>query len=560
MPAARFLACVSLIAVTALPDRAFTQQSAQQPTFRSRVTLVPIDVRVVDRDGRPVNDLRQEDFAISENGVPQQIVHFSFTALQPLSAPAGPPALRRATDAVLAPPTGRTFLFVLGRGRQVGPGKDVRAAIDFIRTRLLPQDQVAILAYNRTTPFTTDHESAARTLESYWDRHELIEARLAHHFSGLALALADPDIPPTIQRLVDDIFEQPGTLSARHVPPGDISDRASLDEEIARNAGPALADAEWIEDSLQRNSPTVRDLENLYAAITSMRYLDGEKHLVFLTPQGLELRNLDNASALGRLASDARVAVDVVHTYGMVGAPPPTSRQSFSVPTAGMVFHQRFTIENSRHISETTGGETAAFKYGRSTFARLDETTRSQYLLGYSPSDTEWDGTFRRVRVTVNRPGVRVLYRHGYYGRQQRTPLDRRTLLTVNRIAAAAKYPGPIEDIRVTVDDARLETIGGERFVRATGHIAAGRVDFAASGATSLEALFVCLDGEDRRVGDVARTLEFTLTGEDHQRYVREGMPFTVKIPVTGDPVHLKVVVYDYAADAVGSRISKLKQ
>jgi VWFA-related protein len=444
----------------------------------------------------------------------------------------------------------------------VGPGRNVRAAIEFIRTRLLPQDQVAIVAYNRTTPFTTDHERAARTLQSYWDRHELIEARLAQYFSGLALMFADPDIPPRIQTLVDEIFEQPGTLHARHLPPGDISDRAALDEEIAWNARPAMADAEWIENSLQRNSPTVRDLENLYAAITSMRYLEGEKHLVFLTPQGLQLWNLDNASALGRLASDARVAVDVIHTYGMIGAPPATSRQSFSVPTADMIFNQRFKIENSRNISEITGGETAAFRYGDDTFARLDETTRSQYLIGYSPSETVWDGTYRHVRVTVKRPGVRVLYRHGYYGREQLAPPDRRTFLTLTRITAAAKYPRPINDIRLTLEDPRIDEVDGRQFVTATGRIAPGEISFSVSGGlhvATLDALFACVDRKDRRVGDVTQTLDFELTEENYQRFVRDGLSFTIRVPVMGEATQLKAIVYDYESDAIGSRTVKLR-
>ena len=563
MSAARFFLGVLVIALAILPARPAARQQPQQPTFRSRVTLVPVDVRVLDRRSRPVTDLQQQDFTITEDGVPQQIVHFSFTTLRAGAAPDGPPELRRAPDVPLAPQTRRTFLFVLGRGRQVGPGKNVRAAIDFIRSRLLPQDQVAILAYNRTTPFTTDHETAARTLQSYWDRHELIEAKLAHHYSGLAMVFADPDIPPRIQQLVDGIFEQPGTLRARHIPPGDITDRASLDEEIAWNAGPALADAEWIEEDLHFNSPTLRDLENLYAGITSMRYLEGEKHLVFLTPQGLQLRSLDNASTLGRLASDARVAVDVVHTYGMIGAPPSNAFQSFNLPTAGMVFNQRFKIENSRQISDMTGGETAAFKYGSETFARLDATTRAQYLLGYSPSNAAWDGRYRRVRVTVNRPDVRVLYRRGYYGREQWAPPDRRTFLTFSRIAAAAKYHQSIDDIRLSVEEAKMGGAASAQSVTATVRIAPGGIGFRRNGglhAASLDAVFACVDRKDRTVGDVTKTLELTLTDEEYQRFERQGLRFDVTVPATSEAARLKVIVYDYANDAIGSKAVPVKR
>ena len=78
------------------------QPAAQDPqTFRSRVTVVPVDVRVVDRIGKPITGLKAEDFTIAEDGVPQKIVHFSFQTLTP--TPGGrrrraappPPAARR---------------------------------------------------------------------------------------------------------------------------------------------------------------------------------------------------------------------------------------------------------------------------------------------------------------------------------------------------------------------------------------------------------------------------------------------------------------------------------
>ena len=40
----------------------------QPPAFKSGVTIVPLDVRVLDKDGRPITDLRQEEFRILENG------------------------------------------------------------------------------------------------------------------------------------------------------------------------------------------------------------------------------------------------------------------------------------------------------------------------------------------------------------------------------------------------------------------------------------------------------------------------------------------------------------
>ncbi|MBA2305052.1 MAG: VWA domain-containing protein [Acidobacteria bacterium] len=161
--------------------------AAQWPTFKSRVTVVPVDVRVVDRNGNPVKDLKQEDFTILEDGAPQRIVQFSFQELSPASTPGREPlAFRKPLGETVAPQSRRIFLIVLGRGRQTGPVKAVQAAKTFISTRLLPQDQVAVLAYNRATDFTADHARVIDTIERYWQKHEGIEAKLQQRFSGLA--------------------------------------------------------------------------------------------------------------------------------------------------------------------------------------------------------------------------------------------------------------------------------------------------------------------------------------------------------------------------------------
>ncbi|HPK72936.1 MAG TPA: hypothetical protein PLN93_13430, partial [Vicinamibacterales bacterium] len=143
----------------------------QQPTFASGVAVVPIDVRAVDsKTGKAVTDLTADDFTLLEDGVVQPVRLFEMRTLAPDTAqgPAtGGRLLIRRTPFDAGSQNHRVFLFVLGRGRLQEPSGGVDALIRFVRQRLLPQDRVAVFAYDRATDFTTDHESIARLLERF---------------------------------------------------------------------------------------------------------------------------------------------------------------------------------------------------------------------------------------------------------------------------------------------------------------------------------------------------------------------------------------------------------
>ena len=587
--------CLLLLAAALAAQQQPPPKDAPQ-TFRTRVTVVPVDVRIVDRSGKPITDLKQEDFTIREDGVPQKIVHFSFQALTPITGAAvdKPLDFRKPLGETLAPQGRRIFLIVLGRGRQVGPVKGVEAAMKFVKARLLPQDQVGILAYNRATDFSADHQKVFETLQRYWDKHEWIESRLSQRFSGLGAIYGGRDIPANIQKEIDAIFRAPGALTSRRLEATGVTDAAQISADTTRNrdliqraeaaadriannvASPfdaatvneaALLDMSF-DEYIERSFESATDLGNLYAGVRYMRYLDGEKHLVYLTPYGMTLPRLENSNSIAAFANDARVAVDIVHTGGMAGgaAPPvrpPASARSAgqvalnsAVPSAGVIFNQRFAVESSRRISDLTGGTTTAFQSGASAFTKLDESTRAQYLLGYSPTNGNWDGRYRRITVTVNRRDARVLYRHGYAGRLEIAPLNRQEYLTYSRIASAANLPRELEDLKLAVGTTAVTTWEGKPALSVDVTIAPAAVKFnrTADGYTAkVEAVYFCADRRQELVGEHWQTLDFKLTDANYEKFMREGVSYTVRIPLKGDPQYLKVILYDYTADLVGS-------
>lgn len=56
-------------------------QPPPKPTFKSAVDLVPVDVNVIDKSGRPVPDLAAGDFTLTVDGKPRRIVSAQFISV-----------------------------------------------------------------------------------------------------------------------------------------------------------------------------------------------------------------------------------------------------------------------------------------------------------------------------------------------------------------------------------------------------------------------------------------------------------------------------------------------
>jgi len=563
--------------------------SARQeiPAFRSRVTLVPLDVRVVDADGKPVTDLTREDFTILEGSVPQTIAHFDTHGLvAEAPPPKARPALRQAPGEALAPQRSRTFLIVLGRGRIQQPFDGVGALSQFVRERMLPQDQVAVMAYNRATDFTTDHERVVAVLERYSNRHERIEALLQHYESGPAplYKKCRACLPEFILPSVTEIFLWPGAIVSREMPEA-IGEGEDIFGGRERRFYDALVEAELAstrvsstladQSAMRRAELTgiessadyaagryvaTQDSDKLLNGISLMRYLDGEKHLVFFAEKGLSLTSADEDMIILRAAADARIVLHTIVTGGIPGPRSPGPGQSPSV-------HEPVNLVPGmamKNLAQGTGGLASINRYPREAVARIDEVTRFEYLLGYYPADSASDGRYRNVEVKVNRPGVTVLVRSGYYANDAIVPRDDAAFTTYRRIADVGNYRDSVRDLALTLKVSQAKTADKkiQSDVMVDLKIDPSRIGFdRGSGrhVATLEVRVSCGDAHEKVVGEASATVRLTLTEDSYRRYLRSGIPYTARIPVKAAPRWVKAVVYDAASDLAGSTVTRLK-
>ncbi len=587
MRTAALAAMLAALAVAAHPTLSARegQQQPQPPVFRSAVTLVPIDVRVVDKTGRPVTDLKREEFTVIEDGVKQEIRHISLQTFATTDTAPGSKLQVKEEAISFEPQANRIFLIVLGRGKLLEPSKAVDALLRFVRERLLPQDQVAVFAYNRATTFTSDHEQIARVIERFKTEHEQIDFEIGLQMSGLAAVYGSKLIPRSLQGKIDRMFEGTGLLASQRVEPGAAADQRiekdfqrQIDAQIQKQNELAKADmaaaagvpnlTSWndideietdmfadlsLEDFVSATAHTLQDLGNIYAGIGYLKHFAGEKHIVFLTEKGLTMPRLEEDEALAAAANDARVALDTIETGGIYVGQPGNA--------AGLMpegrWNQTFAFKTLRTIAELTGGVSSIGESGVKAIDRINDVTRATYLLGYYPTNSKWDGAYRKVQVKVSRPGATVFYRHGYYARKDLLSFNRREFITSDRIKAAAGFRREINDIRLELKAGVSRAKSGPGYELNV----AVNIDPSKLAFTFVEGVHVgritigvfCFDEKGNLLGGGNQTADLKLQDADYKSIVASGIPYRVAFPVNPGVRKVRVVVYDFKVDLIGS-------
>lgn len=553
--------CVALTALLGNAVLAHQQRPQVPGAIRSSVVLVPVDVRVLDRKGNPVTDLTQADFTVLEDGVPQRIGHFSeqrFQAVPEPVASAGP-KFRRGPWLETAPETSRTFLIILGRGRLQFPARGLDAVRALIRSHALPQDLIALQAYGRLTDFTTERESLIRMVDLYEQHHERLEGLLNHWFQGPWSF--DPEASPGIERKIQAFFELPGMPAVRRLPLIDVNDESPF-EQSRRNAREAQM---WTltgrtpERDFVYEPAGQDDAEKLYGAIEYLRYFEGEKHVVYVSEKGLLGGRGIDVDVMAAKAADARVTVSTIRTGGVETSWARTGRgMAFMGPPAAT----SFANADARALAEQTGGVASAYAYASDTLNKLERATRFHYVIGYYPANRMWDGARRRIEVRVNRPGVTVLHRGSYFGREDLVPFDRRAFLTHSRVTGASAYRVLLKDVGVEVSASAVSEKRDAWQVRAEVAIDPATIAFEQVDGLHIASLDVALfagDRHQRQIGEIRRRADLKLAPAAFDRACKEGLKFKIAIDVSRQPRYLKAVVYDYAGDKLGSALTAIQ-
>jgi VWFA-related protein len=124
----------------------------------------------------------------------------------------------------------------------------------------------------------------------------------------------------------------------------------------------------------------------------------GRKAVILLTDAedtGSRLKIQDAIEAAQR--SDAVIHVLLIRDFMATSGVGPGVANKMASETGGRVID----VHNDKTLEKA--------------FDEISEELRSQYVLGYYPTNEKRDGSFRKIQVEVDRPDVKILARKGYY-------------------------------------------------------------------------------------------------------------------------------------------------
>jgi VWFA-related protein len=419
-----------------------TQERQQTPVLPPVTTeVVRLDV-VVSEKGRPKAGLTREDFAVFEDGKPQEIVHFEAVTGPPATpaSPASPAGVRDNTQA-LAPR--RYVVLAIDDVHMSFDGVDrMRKALSrFVAEDAGPDDLVALVTTSgagNAPKFTGDRAQLQQSISrlSWQDRRS--ESIGVPYISEYQAELIEARDPMALEAAVQELLR----LSM-------FEDEASAEIVARRKARNILLEA------IANSRLTLETLDEIVRGLAG---LPGRKVLFLLSDgfltglsarsgSGFDLRRITDAG------TRAGVVIYALDTRGLVASPPVTGSASSRRPMVssqlGVIDAMRQRGQEAERIAmHALAADTGGFLVEnsndlRSGLQRILKDTATYYVLAYEPTNTARDGGFRRIEVRVGQRDLKVRTRSGYFAPDN--PKARKTPGV--QLAAAANSNPPADEV-----------------------------------------------------------------------------------------------------------------
>jgi VWFA-related protein len=384
--------------------------------LRADVRLVVVDVSVTDSNGAPAKGLKAGDFQLKEDGNLQKIAaaeeHAGLaTAAQTPRATPGPDGTISASNKPVANAgIWNVLLFDQFNTTREDQAAALRQLKQFVK-QLPPDQPVALVAMTSQIKILSSLDDGA---------------------GGVARILDKNGLAPSASL-------EPANIVGSGPPPSSPDVQAGVDvERQAQHAQKTLdnfsALARWLTSYPGR--------KNVYW-LTGGFPLEGQPFGVAgytqLTPTGPANHNGQAIPMQEKTDKELEAARVAIYPIDASGVAPPEIVGETSANTQGNLLSigklgdksidvkkddqlKAAQATEMQAIASATGG-VASFN-NDIVKALQDDFKRGggYYAISYTPTDTAWNGAYRKIHLAVEQPGYQLTYRQGYYAKDPQAP------------------------------------------------------------------------------------------------------------------------------------------
>jgi VWFA-related protein len=387
-------------------------------TFKLRVNLVQVHVIVRDAAGKPVENLRKEDFQLYDSGKLQAITTFGVETAKSRKERAEAAAKTQTSEGETAAggsvslPERFVALTFDDIHLKMADAVTVRVAAGRFVDAMSPGDRIGIFSTSGqlTQDFTSDKEVLKQKVFGLMPRgamggHITDCPDVSHYMADQIENKHDPQaLAVVIQETLQCMFGGDQRML------GAAQNAAQAAVMVALNAGDA------------DNNFTYRQLEMVLRALAGK---PGERVLLLASPGFLITQDMLDANGIVDRANRANIVINALDARGLY-APEPggdIAQQNSDTPiTAGYKASYRLSEESQLQfvlmdMAYGTGGtffhNSNDLEGGLKLAGGVPEVS---YVLGFSPQNQKMDGKYHTLKVTLaQKQKYAIQARRGYY-------------------------------------------------------------------------------------------------------------------------------------------------
>lgn len=507
-------------------------------------SLIQLDVVVTDKDGKPVTDLKPEDFKIFQDGKPQKVTSLSYVSSQTAETAQIRSKEKNGNKEIAPPPTGarsqqgRIVTFVLDDGNclaTIDGTVNMRESMKkFIDEEMRPDDRVAIY---RT-------RGGVSLLQLYTSNKEVLRQKIAK------INLLGPG----------------GCGSAFDPIRNDSLTRSSTS---STTPDPNETDKQFNKDNndRERENQVIGTIGVLNFVVERLKSIPARK-VVFLLSEGI-VAGFDTRThdALRELADKASRASVVINTFsnkgltipGMLSAQDDVTPDQTTDASNARIDEERALNDGLSYLAYTTGGRFVRNKtFMEGEIKKILDAETGYYLIGYEPDDETFKGKeFHKIDIKVDRPGFSVVSRKGFYGRvdKEAQPVYKNADSPLFQAIESPLQENGM-DLQLTILQGNTAAEGN--FIRPIFHINGGDLTLTDEpGGTkkvTLDVVAVTLDEKGKVADEFNRTYTTHIPKEGVDIVQQNGLDFVTDMSIKKTGVYsVRVAVRDKASGRLGS-------